>query len=69
MVYLLGFFGFCAGFYAGLMMLKPALRRYSNRDLVSDKALARKVGWIPWAMALLGLALGIYGYDWFLWNA
>lgn len=64
MLYLFGFLGFCAGFYAGLQMLKPALKRYSNQDLRTNKELARKVGWIPWAMALFGLGLGYFGYDW-----
>ena len=45
-------------------MLKPALKRYSNQDLRTNKELARKVGWIPWAMALFGLGLGYFGYDW-----
>ncbi|MCB9963639.1 MAG: hypothetical protein H6855_01210 [Rhodospirillales bacterium] len=66
MVYLFGFFGFCAGFYAGLMMLKPLLRGKSNLALKTDRSLALKYGWIVWIVALLGCALGIYGYDAFL---
>lgn len=63
MTYVFGFVGFCVGFYAGLMMLKPAMRRYSNQELMTDKQLAKKVGWIPWVIALLGMALGIYAFD------
>jgi len=63
MTYLFGFAGFCAGFYAGLMMLKPAMRRYSNRQLMTDKQLAKKVGWIPWVVAFIGMGLGIYAFD------
>lgn len=62
MLYLFGAVGFLAGFYAGILMLKPALRKVSNQELRTDKSLAWKVGWIPWAMALLGLLLAYWGY-------
>ena len=63
MLYLFGAVGFIAGFYAGILMLKPALRRVSNKDLRTDKSLAWKVGWVPWVMALLGLGLAYLCYE------
>lgn len=63
MVYFFGFLGFCAGFYAGLMAIKPLVRGKTNMELKTDKNLAKKYGWIAWIFALLGCAIGIYVYQ------
>lgn len=58
-----GAVGFILGFYAGILMLKPSLRKYSNQELRTNKDLAKKVGWIPWLMAFVGLGVGYLGYE------
>lgn len=62
MIYIFGFVGFCFGFYAGLMIIKARLRDKSKEELVTDKTLHKKYGWIVWVTALFGCWLGTQVY-------
>lgn len=57
-----GFIGFLFGFYAGLLILKVRLRDKTREELMTDKTLWWRNGWIVWATALFGVWLGLKSY-------
>jgi hypothetical protein len=68
MLYLSGFFGFCVGFYAGLLILKGLLRGKSNAEITTDKSLWWKFGWIVWVMGFFGMWLGVQTYQYIVYS-
>lgn len=54
MVYVAGIIGFIGGFLAGQMLLYFMLRHKSREELLNDKSLKWKYGFLNWLVAGLG---------------
>lgn len=51
--------GFVLGWAFGLFLISLFLKKYSKKELITDKSLHYKYGMVPWIFAAIGLWLGL----------
>lgn len=62
MVYVIGIFGFIAGFIGGLGIINYLLQDVPKEELVNDPAIKWKYGILCWAVAALGAYVSVSVY-------
>ena len=63
MVYIFGFFGFVMGFAVGLGTINVLLRKYSVKEIRSNKSFKWKYGTLVWFFGLFGGWIGVWLYN------